>query len=120
VYCNATTVTPRFINNQFISCDAAYHISSLAGAGRIIGEGDTLDGTATYQATTLLAGSRAVWAGIRISEALVQASLNATPATGTWAVGDRVQQSVPVAGQPKGWLCTVAGAPGTWVSEGNL
>jgi hypothetical protein len=120
VYCNATTVTPRFINNQFISCNAAYHVSSLAGAGRIIGEGDTLDGTATYQATTLLAGSRAVWAGIRISEALVQASLNATPATGTWAVGDRVQQSVPVAGQPKGWLCTVAGAPGTWVSEGNL
>lgn len=45
---------------------------------------------------------------------------NATPASGTWAVGDRVEQSVPVVGQPKGWRCTVAGPPGTWVSEGNL
>lgn len=36
------------------------------------------------------------------------------------AVGERTIQSVPVVGNPKGWRCTVAGAPGTWVSEGNL
>lgn len=35
-------------------------------------------------------------------------------------VGDRVQNSSPAVGQPKGWVCTVAGVPGTWVSEGNL
>ena len=35
-------------------------------------------------------------------------------------VGDRVEQSVPVVGNPKGWRATVAGNPGTWVSEGNL
>jgi parallel beta-helix repeat protein len=45
---------------------------------------------------------------------------NAAPATGTWAIGDAVKQSVPVVGNPKGWRCTVAGTPGTWVSEGNL
>jgi parallel beta-helix repeat protein len=46
---------------------------------------------------------------------------NAGPSgSGSWAVGDRVIQSVPVVGQPKGWRCTVAGNPGTWVSEGNL
>lgn len=45
---------------------------------------------------------------------------NAAPVAGTRAVGDRVIQSVPVAGSPKGWRCTVAGTPGTWVSEGNL
>lgn len=44
----------------------------------------------------------------------------AVPATGTWSVGDRVFNSVPSVGQPKGWICTVAGTPGTWVSEGNL
>jgi parallel beta-helix repeat protein len=38
----------------------------------------------------------------------------------TRAIGDQVIQSVPVAGNPKGWRCTVAGSPGTWVSEGNL
>jgi hypothetical protein len=45
---------------------------------------------------------------------------NQAPITATWAVGDTTKQSVPVVGQPKGWRCTVAGAPGTWVSEGNL
>lgn len=45
---------------------------------------------------------------------------NSIPTIGTWAVGDRVFQLTPVVGQPKGWVCTVAGSPGTWVSEGNL
>ena len=44
----------------------------------------------------------------------------AAPATGTWFVGDRVQNSVPTAGQPKAWSCNVSGTPGTWVSEGKL
>lgn len=42
------------------------------------------------------------------------------PTVGTWAVGDRAQQLTPIVGQPKAWMCTVAGNPGTWVSEGNL
>jgi hypothetical protein len=45
---------------------------------------------------------------------------NVTPGAGSAAIGDRVEQSVPVVGNPKGWRCTVAGSPGTWVSEGNL
>lgn len=45
---------------------------------------------------------------------------NAVPLASNWAVGDRVEMSVPVVGQAKGWRCTVAGVPGTWVSEGNL
>ena len=44
----------------------------------------------------------------------------AAPTTGTWAQGDYVRNSSPAVGQPKGWICTVAGTPGTWVSEGNL
>lgn len=44
----------------------------------------------------------------------------AAPTTNTWAVGDRVYNQAPAAGQPKSWVCTVAGTPGTWVSEGNL
>jgi len=40
--------------------------------------------------------------------------------TGNWAVGDRFTNSAAAVGQPKGWICTVAGNPGTWVSEGNL
>jgi len=40
--------------------------------------------------------------------------------TGTNAWGDRVVNSRPAVGSPKAWSCTVAGTPGTWVSEGNL
>ena len=35
-------------------------------------------------------------------------------------VGARIYNSTPSVGQPKSWVCTVAGTPGTWVSEGNL
>ena len=44
----------------------------------------------------------------------------AAPVSGTWKVGDRVFNSAPSIGQPKSWVCTVAGTPGTWTSEGNL
>ena len=45
---------------------------------------------------------------------------NAAPTTGTWARGDICNNGTPTVGQPKGWICTVAGTPGTWVSTGNL
>lgn len=44
----------------------------------------------------------------------------AAPTTGTYLVGDRTVNSSPAVGQPKAWVCTVAGTPGTWTSEGNL
>ena len=43
-----------------------------------------------------------------------------SPSTGTWAVGDIAFNSAPASGQPKGWVCTVAGTSGTWISMGNL
>jgi parallel beta-helix repeat protein len=51
---------------------------------------------------------------------VIQTVGNAAPTTNTWARGDYVKNATPTAGQPKGWYCTVAGTPGTWVSEGNL
>lgn len=47
---------------------------------------------------------------------------NAIPAAGTWGSNDsrRVGNFTPTVGQPKAWSRTVDGAPGTWVSEGNL
>lgn len=44
----------------------------------------------------------------------------AIPTTLPYLLGDRVLNINPVVGQPKAWVCTVAGTPGTWVSEGNL
>jgi len=45
---------------------------------------------------------------------------SAAPTSGTYSQGDRVVNATPAVGQPKGWICTVGGTPGTWVSEGNL
>jgi hypothetical protein len=42
------------------------------------------------------------------------------PGTGTHYQCDRVINAFPASGQPKAWVCTVSGTPGTWVSEGNL
>jgi len=44
----------------------------------------------------------------------------AIPTSGVWKVGDKIFNINVAIGQPKGWICTVAGEPGTWVSEGNL
>jgi hypothetical protein len=51
---------------------------------------------------------------------IVEITRTAAPTNGTWVVGDHCRNSTPSVGQPKGWFCTVAGTPGTWVSEGNL
>ena len=37
-----------------------------------------------------------------------------------WGRGKRIDNIVALVGAPKGWICTVSGNPGTWVSEGNL
>lgn len=52
--------------------------------------------------------------------ALRHVCASAAPTTGTWAKGDRTWNNNPTVGQPKSWVCTVAGTPGTWTSEGNL
>lgn len=38
----------------------------------------------------------------------------------TYRAGDRMRHLQPEVGAPKGWICVKSGAPGTWVSEGNL
>lgn len=69
---------------------------------------------ATFDDTNDLTGCTTKWSG---TYAYTQ---TAAPAAGTWTLGDRTVQRTPTVGQPKAWVCTVAGTPGTWVSEGNL
>jgi hypothetical protein len=63
-------------------------------------------------------------AGLEVSAILDETRIyfesTASPTSKTFAVGDYAKNKTPASGQPKGWYCTVAGAPGTWVSEGNL
>lgn len=44
----------------------------------------------------------------------------AIPTTGTWEVNDQIWDYTPVSGAAMGWVCTVAGNPGTWVAMSNF
>jgi hypothetical protein len=45
---------------------------------------------------------------------------SAAPTTGTWVVGDIVYNDTPTSGGYIGWVCTVAGTPGTWKTFGLI
>jgi hypothetical protein len=45
---------------------------------------------------------------------------SAIPTTGTWVVGDVVYNSAPASAGYIGWVCTVAGTPGTWKTFGLI
>jgi parallel beta-helix repeat protein len=101
----------RVVNNTMVTNGGTYAVG-LSGTG----SRNLLDETNYYNA-----GSSGTVLNDSTSGFIVSQYGTAAPASsGTWGVGDRVIQSVPVVGNPKGWRCTVAGNPGTWVSEGNL
>lgn len=45
---------------------------------------------------------------------------NATPATGYWSVGDKLDRDTVVASGQEGWICTVSGSSGVWVGYGSI
>ena len=45
---------------------------------------------------------------------------SAPPASGQWFAGDVVENSVPIAGDFMGWVCTASGSPGTWKGFGQI
>lgn len=70
-----------------------------------------------------VAGAGAVTFGsgsIRYYEPKWFNSTTQPPSANGFAVGTITKNIAPAVGSPKGWVCTVAGTPGTWVSEGNL
>ncbi|HLX21637.1 MAG TPA: glycosyl hydrolase family 28-related protein [Gaiellaceae bacterium] len=58
--------------------------------------------------------------GLVLGDATLVTAASSAPASGAHQQGEIVKNSAPAVGQPKGWVCTVAGTPGTWVSEGAL
>jgi hypothetical protein len=94
-----------------------HHLTSnYAGAGYVPGEGYCAIGSRMYRSDVPLIFEKRDATGDfhKIYHAA------AAPVGGAWLVGDRTVNLTPAVGQPKAWVCTVAGVPGTWVSEGNL
>lgn len=73
----------------------------------------TLDGGTTASGAGTVSQDAAVFNNIKLYQA-------AAPASGTWRVGDIVYNSAPTSAGYIGWVCTVAGTPGTWKTFGLI
>ena len=98
----------NFTTNVAIQNDAAPYSAKTNGSGNVFAGSSLLANPVTPPILEIDAYGKYILRA------------NAAPTTGTWRVGDRAVNSIPAVGSPKAWSCTVAGTPGTWVSEGNL
>jgi len=118
-----------FGNTTLSTTDNSIYIDTNSTGHKIRTYGNNLgfkpaDQSGTYYkipiGNSIITGADQTWKGSTIVGIDGVLRKSAAPVAGTWIVGDRVVNSVPTVGQPKAWICTVAGTPGTWVSEGNL
>ncbi len=140
---NATTSSNNFTLPLASLCDGmAYEVQTAPGVnsvGVVPQTGDTIAGVVGVASTSLVLDEggfvrlrsrggttwyvEAVEGKFRIAGTAISRQLQwatAVPTSGTWLQGDRVFNQTATVGQPKSWVCTVGGTPGTWVSEGNL
>lgn len=105
---NSTNV--KYSGNRFHSPSGGYSIAftgnASGNAGTVVDETNELSAVIEHDPGT---------GGI-----ICQYGTSGPTGSGLWAIGDRVIQLSPAAGQPKAWRCTGNGNPGTWLSEGNL
>lgn len=88
--------------------------TDASSTGNILGPNSTALESGLAGSSALIDGGSGNVAGVTVGSAA------AAPAAGTWTAGRVLFNSAPAVGSPKGWVCTVAGTPGTWVSLGNL
>lgn len=104
------------INEKDTSLSIASYVSCSAGSGTAYFADRQFLEFASYEELVSFLQS-----GIYVSPTEPFIGYGTTfPATGTWKQGDRLFNASAAVGSPKSWVCTVAGTPGTWVSEGNL
>ena len=106
-------------NNKFIDLNTGIAAGSGGGNGRLVGTGNAYVNVTNPVGGGPLAGTNNAYEGVFINGTFTT-YLTVDPSVGSWNAGDRVIRNAPTIGQPKAWSCTVSGAPGTWVSEGNL
>jgi len=100
-------------NLELTSCDGvnnsvAYH----AYHGKIGLATSTISAITKYSSTA---------GGIIIDEKISpMVKMSSSPASGTWGLGDVVENSNPIAGGYKCWICITAGTPGVWKGSGLI
>ena len=109
-----------------IYADGTYFGGTFNTVGNVVGQ--VINSTIVGNMTATNGGTTAI--GIVFSNTgcngTVAAAFGNPPALAeidggvNWGRGKRIDNIASAVGAPKGWICTVSGNPGTWVSEGNL
>jgi hypothetical protein len=112
----------RFDRNEIRDCAIGMVLGATSEAAVMVVEGNRFIGVATplSGAGGGLGGYNAGYIGRRDGSRLVLLGLNAAPAIGTWAIGDRAEFTSPSAGGNIGAVCTAAGNAGTWKVYGAI
>jgi len=108
----------QFERNTFINCNTGFSLGAANNNHTVPLVDNKFVGVTTRTAAAL--GGGVAGRIVQRMGARLQWETTAAPTVGSWVVGDRSANTTPAVGQPKGWLCTVTGTPGTWVSEGDL
>lgn len=120
--CHYVSIASRYNNNVFVTgsdviCESySDYFDVLAGVKFIITGSNSKLYNAITSSTTSLGNSNNGW----ILGGTIQRRDSVIPAGGAFSVGDITWNSSPSAGKPLGWICVVAGSPGTWVPFANL
>lgn len=120
-YYISLTTTAKLVGRNHLDSSTPYirWWNWSAGAGGYTGYlGEILQEEVPVNALSVTTGRGSHLAGFYGSIEVYAGT--AAPTSGTYKQGDKMINSAPSVGNPKGWVCTVAGTPGTWVSEGNL
>ncbi|HET8706643.1 MAG TPA: hypothetical protein VFM46_10110, partial [Pseudomonadales bacterium] len=112
--------TKIYERNRFSNINTAWGLSSTGSTEVVPLVANTYNNvTNKTAANASIGGNSCGYVCDKQGDGLTIYGVTASPAAGTWAIGDRAVR-VPVVGQPKSWSVTSAGSPGTWTSEGNL
>lgn len=97
----------RFTNNNFLGTTTNFITASGNCAGSFMDKTNYWDQSVASPTLTL-------------STFKIEFFAAAPPLTGNWTVGSSIVNSSPAVGSPVGWVCSVAGPPGTWTALANL
>lgn len=124
-YPNLRNFTTDFSDNRIRECLVGFGVSSnVAATGTTPICGNVFENVNTLISPNNGDGSPGGFAVGYIARKdgnrLVVLDQNATLTTGTWAIGDRVEYTTPIAGGWIGEVCVTAGTPGTWKTYGEI
>lgn len=115
IYLRVSSTRPTAFFNPFILRIPAASLSSSGDVIRLVQTITHCPPSATQGDIALLDHQP-----LRLGGGVRVISASAAPTTGTWKRGDVVYNTAPSSAGYVGWVCTVAGTPGTWNAFGLI